>query len=427
MPSHINLENLDRVELLATVRRLLAEADALSSRISAVNEIGTAMARTLDLSKIERVIAKQAKWLIDFAHCSVCLRDGETWQLKTLFGPEEPKAVDLSVMPNISIPLKTGQAQLIHNGSDSPLFSKYLSQLIIPLTTEDTVLGTINFVATDARQYTSDDMRIAYMLSLQLTSALRNANMVTALRQTQQELSMRVEELDAYGHTIAHDLKTPLASILLRCEMFTMNFPALPSEALQQVSEIAQSAKNMNRMIEQLLWLAKLRNTLEYINEVNVLFCIQAALQRVSVLTEEKNITVEIDPNLPNAYGHGQWVEEVFANLIGNSIKYMGEHNPQPKIRICGRLQGDFVRYEVVDTGVGIKPEDQKRLFEMFTRLKTVKVEGLGLGLSIVRRIVQKLGGEVGVESVFGEGSTFWFTLPAKVNSSYIAPTDLIV
>jgi signal transduction histidine kinase len=427
MPSYLNLESLDRDELLATVRRLLAEADALSSRISAVNEIGTAMARTLDLSKIERVIAKQAKWLIDFAHCSVCWKDQDSWQLKTLFGPEEPKNIDLAVMPNIGIPLKTGQPQLIHNGSESPMFSKYLSQLIIPLTAEETVLGTINFVATEAKRYTSDDMRIAYMLSLQLTSAIRNANTVTELKQTQHQLSMRVEELDAYAHTIAHDLKTPLASMLLRCEMFEYTYSDLPADVLQQVKDIAASAKNMNRMIEQLLWLAKLRNTLEYINEVNVTFSVKAAVQRVADFLNEKHITVHVDPELPNAYGHGQWVEEVFANLIGNAIKYMGDHNPQPKISICGKPDGTFIRYEVIDTGVGIKPEDKQRLFEMFTRLKTVQAEGLGLGLSIVKRIVQKLGGEVGVDSVFGQGSTFWFTLPANANPSYVVPADVII
>jgi signal transduction histidine kinase len=426
MPSHLNLETLDRDKLLATVRRLLAEADALSSRISAVNEIGTAMARTLDLTKIERVIAKQAKWLIDFAHCSVCWRDQDSWHLKTLFGPEEPKLVDLMVMPNLSIPLRTGQPQLIHNGSESPIFSKYLSQLIIPLTSEDTVLGAINFAATEAHRYTSDDMRIAYMLSLQLTSAIRNANMVAELRQTQKELSMRVEELDAYGHTIAHDLKTPLTTILMRCEMFELNFPTIPEEALHQVRELAQSAKNMNRMIEQLLWLAKLRNTLEYRNEVNMLACAKSAEQRVKPLLDEKNITVEIDPDLPNAFGHGQWLEEVFANLMSNAIKYMGAHNPAPKIMIRAKSLETCIRYEVVDTGVGIKPEDQKRLFEMFTRLKTVHAEGVGIGLSIVKRIIHKLGGEVGIESVFGQGSTFWFTLPAKGDSAYVVSADLI-
>jgi signal transduction histidine kinase len=80
-----------------------------------------------------------------------------------------------------------------------------------------------------------------------------------------------------------------------------------------------------------------------------------------------------------------------------------------------GIRQGNDVRYEVQDTGVGISPEDQARLFEKFSRLNTVKVEGLGLGLSIVRRMVGKLRGQVGVESVLGKGSTFWFRLPAAM------------
>lgn len=427
MTNPVNLESLDREELLATVRRLLAEADALSSRISAVNEIGTAITRTFDLSKIERVIAQQAKWLLDFAHCSVCLRVNQTWQVKTLFGPEAPAALDLTTMPNIGPALTNGQAQLIRNGSDSPLLAAYQSQLIIPLSTDEQILGTINFASEAPNVYNSNDMRIAYLLSLQLTSALRNVNTVAELRQTQSELNMRVEELDAYAHTIAHDLKSPLTGILMGCELFQMEFDQkIPAKAVQTVSSIAEGAKVMNRMIEQLLWLTKLRNSQEYINEVWVGDSVKAALLRFSHLLTQEAITVKIAPELPNAYGHGQWVEEVFANLIGNAIKYMGEDNPKPTITIRGERRGNMIRYEVIDTGAGIRQEDQQRLFEMFTRLHTIPTEGLGLGLSIVRRIVQKLGGEVGVESVFGEGSTFWFTLPAEASPVSAAPPDRI-
>ena len=111
--------------------------------------------------------------------------------------------------------------------------------------------------------------------------------------------------------------------------------------------------------------------------------------------------------------GHAQWIEEIFANLVSNAIKYMGKDNPDPRISIRGKPEGDMVRYEVCDTGVGIAPDDQARLFEMFTRLHTVNAEGLGLGLSIVHRIINKLNGQIGVESEVGKGSTFWFSLPA--------------
>jgi signal transduction histidine kinase len=407
------LEDLDREELIQTVRRLLAEADALSSRISAVNEIGIAINRTLDLDKIERVIARQAKWLLDFEHCSVCLRDGDDWKLTTLFGPDEPPIANLLGVPSISEVLKTGQPRLIAEKTDSPFLARYASQIIIPLLADDVILGTINFAATEPKRYTHDDMRIGYMLSLQLSSAIRNAMIVTELRHTQEELRLRVEELDAYGHTIAHDLKSPLASLMLRSELFAMKFSDMvPAEATEYVNAIHNSGQLMNKMIDQLLWLARLRDPDDSMEVVPIKPVVDVALARFTDQIASRKIAVTVSATMPDAFGHEQWVEEIFANLISNAIKYMGDKTPAPRIEISGSAQAGHGRYVVRDTGLGVKPEDQKRLFAIFSRLHAGEAEGLGLGLSIVHRIVKRLGGDVGVESADGAGSTFWFTLP---------------
>jgi signal transduction histidine kinase len=252
------------------------------------------------------------------------------------------------------------------------------------------------------------------MLSLQLSSAIRNANVVAELQATQQELKMRVEELDAFGHTIAHDLKSPLGNISLRSQMFGMKYgEQVPADALTMVAAIGQSAGMMTRMIDQLLMLAKLRHADKQLVQVKVRPTIDAALLRFSHQIEQHVIRVEV-ADVPDACGQAQWVEEIFANLISNAIKYMGEDNPAPSITITGVAQADAVRYEVRDTGVGIKAEDQGRLFEMFARVHEIPgIEGLGLGLSIVQRIIRKMRGEIGVESTYGEGTTFWFTLPS--------------
>ena len=113
----------------------------------------------------------------------------------------------------------------------------------------------------------------------------------------------------------------------------------------------------------------------------------------------------------PRALGHAAWVEEVWANYLSNAIKYGGQ---PPRVMLGAEPQQDgMVRYWVRDNGPGLAPEDQARLFTPFTRLDQVRVKGHGLGLSIVRRIVEKLGGQVGVESQLGQGSTFFFILPA--------------
>jgi len=125
----------------------------------------------------------------------------------------------------------------------------------------------------------------------------------------------------------------------------------------------------------------------------------------------------------PAALGYGPWIEEVWVNYLSNAIKYGGQPPrmelgadplPNPPPQAGEGKGGGMVRFWVRDNGSGITPEDQSRLFAPFTRLDQIRAGGHGLGLSIVRRIVEKLGGQVGVESQVGSGSTFSFTLASS-------------
>jgi signal transduction histidine kinase len=416
------LEDQDRDQLVLLARRLLVEADALSSRIAAVNEIGVAINRTLDLNAIQRVIAKQAKWLLDFEHCSVCLQDSsdDSWKINTLFGPAEAEPVNILETENVGQVLRGAHPRLILDGSPSLFLKTYPSQMLVPLIADDIMMGTINFASIKPRAYTQDDMRIGYMLGLQLASAIRNARTFEELKRTRDELrtyadalEARNQELDAYSHTIAHDLKSPLSSIILKSELAAARSDyELPVPVLEAFEGIKERGLMMSNMIDQLLWLAKLRNVQEAVTSVDMNAVAAAALTRLKPLIEQTSITIDIAGELPPALGQALWIEEVFANLTSNAIKYMGSINPAPKIHVNGFQQDEMMRYEVQDTGVGIAAEDQAHLFAMFTRLHTVETEGLGLGLSIVHRIVTKLNGKVGVTSQPGNGSTFWFTLP---------------
>jgi signal transduction histidine kinase len=417
------LENQDREQLLVTARRLLVEAEALSSRIAAVNEIGIAINRTFELDEILRVVAKQSKWLLDFEHCSVCLRNRDgSWRLAVLFGHAvDYSSAELLASDTIGPVLTSSQSRLIRNGSASPVLNAFASQIILPLVAEAQVMGTINFAAKAPETYTQEDLRIAYMLGLQLASAIRNAEHVQELRRVENELrgyttelEATNQELDAYSHTIAHDLKTPLSSIVLKTHLLERTSgPNLPPKAQNYLGEIKTSALKMATMIDQLLWLAKLRDPADSVERVEMFPVIVDAVDRHKHTIDLRKIKVEVVRDmLPPVLGHAQWVEEVLANLIGNAVKYMGDDNPAPRIAVRGIRQDGWVRYEVQDNGVGISAENQTRLFTMFTRLHTVNTEGLGLGLSIVHRIVTTLNGQVGIESEPGKGSTFWFTLP---------------
>jgi signal transduction histidine kinase len=181
----------------------------------------------------------------------------------------------------------------------------------------------------------------------------------------------------------------------------------------QCLRDAEKTAFVMSGMIDNLLLFARLRDASEIIEVVQIMPVIQSALTRLREVIAERGVIVDVQPDLPTSMGHGPWLEEVFANLIGNAVKYIGKNNAAPRIEIRGYSLNGQVRYEVQDNGLGVAPIDQVRLFEMFARFHKSEAKGAGLGLSIVQRIITKLNGNVGVVSAPGQGSTFWFVLPA--------------
>ncbi len=133
--------------------------------------------------------------------------------------------------------------------------------------------------------------------------------------------------------------------------------------------------------------------------------------QRLAHLIDQYQARIDVPQSWPMAQGYGLWVEEVWANYLSNGLKYGGQP-PHIQLGADSEKEG-MVRFWIRDNGTGLTPEQQAQLFTPFTRLHT-HAPGHGLGLSIVQQIVEKLGGQVGVESVVGQGSLFYFTLPVS-------------
>jgi len=133
------------------------------------------------------------------------------------------------------------------------------------------------------------------------------------------------------------------------------------------------------------------------------------ALDRLTMMSAEYQGQIILPDTWPMALGYSPWIEEVWLNYLSNGLKYGGQ---SPHLELGATPQPDgMIRFWVRDSGPGLSPEAQATLFTEFTRLNEIRVEGHGLGLSIVRRIIEKLGGQVGVESEAGQGSLFYFTL----------------
>ncbi len=240
-------------------------------------------------------------------------------------------------------------------------------------------------------------------------SDLREAQ--EALRQHAADLEARNEELNAFAHTVAHDLKNPLQNLIGYTELLGEGYEDLPDEIREEaLRTIVQSADRMNSIIEELLLLAAVRRGEVRSEPLEMGAIVAAAQDRLAYMIEEHDAQIAVPETWPTAVGHAAWVEEAWANYLSNAIKYGGD---PPRVEVGASEQPDgMVRFWVRDNGRGLTAEEQARLFVPFTRLHQVRAEGQGLGLSIVRRIVDKLGGQVGIESEVGEGSTFFFTLP---------------
>jgi len=239
-------------------------------------------------------------------------------------------------------------------------------------------------------------------------TALKKAE--AKLRQQAGDLRERNAELDAYAHTVAHDLKSPLALMVGYADVLRMDCGSIPPEKVKTyLGYIASTGYKACSIVDELLMLSEVRTGEAVKVPIDMGKVVGAVLERVEQMTEARGADLVVPSEWPEVLGYEPWLEEVWINYVSNALKYGG---PNPRVELgWDQVSIRHVRFWVRDTGNGLTDEEQARLFRSFTRLHGGKVDGHGLGLSIVLRIVQKLGGEVGVESAVGKGSTFYFTL----------------
>lgn len=237
--------------------------------------------------------------------------------------------------------------------------------------------------------------------------------MEAALKATNEALRARNEELDAYAHTVAHDLKNPVAAILGFAEHLEEGLGTLAEREMRDSLEaIARSAQKMQSIIEALLLLGETRRSDVASAPLDLGVIARECLRGLAHEVKRLDADVILQGEWPMAAGYAPWVELVLTNYLSNALKFGGR---PPRVEVGAEASGErHVRVWVRDNGRGLTPEEIGTIFAPYTRLAVEVVPGHGVGLSIVRRLVARMGGEVSVESAAapGEGCTFGFTLP---------------
>lgn len=224
------------------------------------------------------------------------------------------------------------------------------------------------------------------------------------------ELKALLNDLDAYAHTVAHDLKSPISQMIGLANMLKLT--TSQSERDEMTGYIESAAKKMNSIIDELLTLAKIRHMESYKpSELKMDKIVENAILRIGNSIADKTPQINYPKYWPNITGNAIWFEEIWYNLISNAFKYGGE-----TIELDWCNDDACLRFWVKDNGVGISANKQAQLFSKFARIGGSEnlTHGHGLGLSIVQRMVEKIGGKIWVESKFGQGTSFNFTIPVK-------------
>lgn len=240
-----------------------------------------------------------------------------------------------------------------------------------------------------------------------------NTRLLTANRDLDRQVKSRTQELESFVYTVSHDLKSPVVSMQGMASMLMHNHAQeLSSRAKHYVERVIFNANYMEELILGLLTLSrvgragklKMAESREVLDEILALH---------GEHLRGRNIEVIVHPSLPRFFFDHLQLTQIFQNLITNAAKFMGDQ-PRPKIEIGGTERDRFVEFYVKDNGIGIDPSYHEKVFAIFQRLQDVKVDGTGVGLSIVKKIIDLAGGKVWIESEKGSGAAFFFRLPKK-------------
>jgi signal transduction histidine kinase len=298
------------------------------------------------------------------------------------------------------------------------------SYLKVPLTAQGELIGTLNLGFDRVGVPTPEDVELAREVADVLALAVLQAKLYGELQSQKAELEKRVaertrelsevnEELEGYVHSVSHDLRAPLRAVrgfgsLLEEEVGEQLRPT-EREYLQRM--ISASGR-MDSLLRDLLAYSRLQREEVRVRPLDTRLVVQEAQDLLQVELDERGAILEIEEPLLPVIGHHSTLVQAISNLISNAAKFV-EPSVPPRVRIRSESRGHVARLWVEDNGIGIASEEQEKVFRVFERLNNASLyPGTGIGLAIVRRALERMGGGSGVESAPGQGSRFWIDLP---------------
>ena len=415
-------------------RKLIEELELKNAEAETLQESTAIVAATLEKNEAIERILEQLKRVVPYDSASVQLIINDS--LEIVGGAGLPLGVDeLGTTFKIddnepAYPVLTDELPYIMYDNvqqDVPSFNDVPhdgihSWLAVPLRVKEKIIGVIALDGKMATQFTERHAHLAVTYANQVAIALENARLFSDL---QAELSFRQDliselesknaELERFTYTVSHDLKSPLFTIrgflgYLEEDVVSGNHERMRSD----MQRIKDATDKMQQLLNELLELSRVGRMKNESESLPFDELAREAVELVHGRIMERGVAVHIDAGMPIVYGDRPRLLEVLQNLVDNAAKFMGNQT-EPRIEIGRNGEEDGMPiFHVRDNGMGIPLEHHERVFGLFNKLD-VKSDGTGIGLALVKRIVEVHGGRIWVKSEAGKGATFYFTLPSNI------------
>jgi PAS domain S-box-containing protein len=273
---------------------------------------------------------------------------------------------------------------------------------------EEALLKSREELELRVEERTSELQEKNRQLYSEITERKKTENMLTI---SSQELARSNAELERFAYVASHDLQEPLRMIAGYLQLLDQRFKdIIDQDAKEFIGFAVDGAKRMQNLINDLLTYSRIGTKVQPFELTDCETVLNTVMHNLKIAIEESKAQVAHTP-LPTVMGDSTQLIQLFQNLIGNAIKFCRER--QPFVRIGAEQKDDFWLFSVEDNGIGIDPKYFEQIFVIFQRLHNWKdYPGTGIGLAICKRIVQRHGGEIWVESKLGNGTTFFFTIP---------------
>ena len=435
----LRLMNVLSEQFNIAIRRARLYADRAESlrREHHINEFAHALSSTLDLPSILETVTRLSVELIGADTGTVSIMSDDGMEMTNIYSFNEKPELD-----KVS-PRGQGLIWLIYEKERPVVVDEYSQHsnaapewsasglhafLGVPITIGEKCLGVMTlYNRTPDKKFTQRDVSLIEAIAREVAIAIQNARLFDALqkelaehKQTQDRLQILVHELEAknaelerFTYSVSHDLKSPLVTIAGFLGFLEADIKKGEIQRIENtINRIRDATRKMQRLLDELLELSRIGRLINQPSEVPFGDLVKEALELVHGQLTEKQVQVKIEADLPIVHVDRVRMVEVLQNLIVNAVKFMGQQE-NPIIEIGMNIINGESTFFVRDNGIGIASQYHTKIFGLFDKLDAAS-DGTGIGLALVKRIVEVHGGTIWVESEIGKGATFFFTLEHK-------------